>query len=120
MIEIKEVAKTEGLALKSVYNVLSAIRDCEPKVWRGWQFKQIGRRWYAEKGSMPDKEAGRDGLREMGEVQGAGAGDMGVRDAQEGDTEEGTVGQEQGEEDAVSQESEVKEAGEDTKTAGCC
>ncbi len=49
MIEIKEVARHEGMALKSVYNVLSAMRECEPKIWRGWVFSRNGRRWYAKR-----------------------------------------------------------------------
>ncbi len=41
----EEIAALEGIKIKTLYNALSAMRDCPKKQWKGWRFKKNGKCW---------------------------------------------------------------------------
>lgn len=50
----EEIAAAEGISLKGLYNILSAMRECPDKVWRKYRFTKHGKYW---EGHLIEQEA---------------------------------------------------------------
>ncbi len=48
-VELKDISEAENITIRSLYNIVSSLKYCDPMVWKGWKFIKEGRRWYGQR-----------------------------------------------------------------------